>query len=136
MDINKFKQEHEEIVASVAALRELTHKGVAENAAAIVKQIVAMRALIRSHLAAEEEVLYPAIAGSKDPAISKIGQMYQQEMGGIASAYLKFVERWSIKSKLAGDPSGFKEEANKIFKALHQRIQRENQELYPMANRV
>lgn len=136
MNIEKFKKDHDEILALVTELRKLAHLGTAENAGSIAKQIVTMSSLIKLHLAAEDRALYPAFANSKDPSISKIGQKFQREMGNIASAYMEFVGRWNLESKVSGDPMGFKEEANNIFKALHQRIQKENQELYPLADQV
>ena len=57
-------------------------------------------------------------------------------MGGIAGAYLEFAGRWNLETKVAANPDGFRDDANSTFKALHQRIQRENQELYPLAERI
>ena len=136
MNIDKFKKDHEEILAQVNDLRELVQSGISENAAAIAKLVVTMSSAIKLHLAAEDRMLYPAYSKSNDSSISKIGQMFQKEMGEIASVYLEFVKRWSIPSKVSADPMRFREEANSIFKALHQRIQRENKELYPLSDQV
>jgi hypothetical protein len=54
-------------------------------------------------------------------------------MGGLAQTYGEFVKQWSFAAKIAGDPEGFRNQANIVFKALHQRVQRENRELYPLA---
>lgn len=136
MNIDKFKNDHEEILDQVNDLRELVQSGIVENASAIAKLVVTMSSAIKLHLAAEDRVLYPAYSKSNDSSISKIGQVFQKEMGEIASVYLEFVRRWSIPSKVSADPMRFREEANSVFKALHQRIQRENKELYPLSNHV
>jgi hemerythrin-like domain-containing protein len=136
MNIDKFKKDHDEIVSQVNELRELVQSGIMENATEIAKLIINMSTVIKLHLAAEDRMLYPAYSKSKDSSISKVGHMFQKEMGDIASAYLEFVGRWNRAARLSQDPAGFREEANNIFKALHFRIQRENKELYPLADRV
>ena len=50
MNIDKFKHQHVDILRRIAALRELTHAGVARNAEAIAQGIVAMSAVIKLHL--------------------------------------------------------------------------------------
>ncbi len=136
MNIEKFKKDHNEIMALMTELKKLVQSGIAENAGPIAKQIVAMSSLIKLHLAAEDQVFYPALLKSKDPSVSKIGQKFQLEMGDIASAYKQFAGKWNIESKVSSDPAGFKEEANNVFTVLHQRIQKENQELYPLADQI
>ena len=67
---------------------------------------------------------------------SSAAKTFQQEMGGIAEAFAAFVSRWNLPSKIAADPAGFKDDANAIFKALHTRVQRENRDLYPLAEMI
>lgn len=136
MNIDKFNQEHASLLASVTTMRELVQGGVQANAEAIVRQLMAMSASVKLHLAAEDRVLYPALANAADPRVAQVGKQFQQEMGGIAGAYSAFASRWNVPARLAADPQGFRDEANAVFKALHQRIQREGQELYPLAAQV
>ncbi|MES2149064.1 MAG: hemerythrin domain-containing protein [Pseudomonadota bacterium] len=136
MNIEKLKQDHNEIMAQVTQLKKLCQSGIAENADAIARQIVTMSSVIKLHLAAEDLVLYPALAKSTDAGIAKIGKQFQQEMGGIAAAYMKFAGSWTTGKNVSSNPEGFREDANNIFKALHQRIQTENTELYPLADQV
>ena len=133
MNIDRFKREHADLMVAVGALRELVQAGVKEHAESILQQLVAMSAVIRLHLAAEDRVLYPALIGSSDPHAAQTGRQFQEEMGGLAATYADFVSRWNLASRIGNDPQGFRDEANAVFKALHQRVQRENQELYPLA---
>jgi hypothetical protein len=136
MNIEKFKREHVELLAAVTALRELVQAGVQQHANAIVGQLVAMSSVIKLHLAAEDRVLYPALIGASDPLVAETGKRFQQEMGDLAQAYAAFVSRWNLASKISHDPEGFRSDANDVFKALHLRVQRENRELYPLAEHV
>jgi hemerythrin-like domain-containing protein len=136
VNIDKFKQEHADLMNSVAVLRELVHAGVHEHAEEIVAQLLAMTGAIKLHLAAEDRVLYPALANASDPLVAQTSRMFQQEMGGLAGAVTAFVSRWNLAAKISQDPQGFRDEANAVFKALHMRVQRENRELYPMAEAI
>jgi DNA-binding transcriptional LysR family regulator len=136
MNIDKFKQEHADLLIAIGALRELVQSGVQEHADMIVAHLVTMSGVIKMHLAAEDRVLYPALANASDPVVAQTGKLFQQEMGGLAGTYGAFVSRWNLATKVAQDPQGFRDEANAVFKALHMRVQRENRELYPLAEMV
>lgn len=136
MNIDKFKREHVDLLTSVTTLRELVQSGVHEHADAILKQLLSMSSVIKLHLGAEDRVLYPALASAADPLVAQTGKQFHDEMGGLAAAYAAFASRWNLTGKIAADPQGFRDAANAIFKALHQRVQRENRELYPLAESI
>jgi hemerythrin-like domain-containing protein len=136
MNIDKFKREHVDILTSVTVLRELVQSGVQAHVEAILKQLFAMNSAIKLHLAAEDRMLYPALAGAADPLVAETGKQFQSEMGALAATYAAFAARWNLSAKISADPQGFRDDANTIFKALHQRVQRENRELYPLAEKV
>ncbi len=136
MNIDKFKHHHIEIMSGVTELRNLSKSGTAEHAAQIAKQIISISATIKLHLSIEDAVLYPALQKSKDPAYIALGQRYQSEMGGLATAYMEFAGKWLSAKKIADDVDGFKSDANLVFKALHDRIHKENVELYPVLEQM
>jgi iron-sulfur cluster repair protein YtfE (RIC family) len=136
MDIEQFKREHADLLSAVTALRELVQSGVQEHAQAILGQLVTMSATIKLHLAAEDRVLYPALASAADLQAAETGKRFQDEMGDLAQVYAAFASRWNLAAKISKDPDGFRSDANNVFKALHLRVQRENRELYPLAERL
>ena len=136
MNIDTFKQQHVDLFRAITALRELAQLGVKEHAEGILQLMVSISTAIKLHLAAEDRVLYPALTDSSDPVTAQTGRRFQQEMGGLAAAYGVFARPWNRVGKIAGNPQGFKDGANIVFKALHERVQRENRELYPLAERV
>lgn len=81
-------------------------------------------------------MLYPALIGAADQQVAETGKRFQQEMGDLAQAYGAFVASWNLASKIRHNPEGFRSDANNVFKALHTRVQRENKELYPLAELV
>lgn len=131
MNIDKFKQQHVDILEGIAALRKLALAGVARNAAEIAQGIVAMSATIKLHLAVEDRALYPAVARSADADLARKGREFQEEMDAIAAAYERFAKRWNNARSLELDERGFRDDANTVLRRVHERMQRENRDLYP-----
>lgn len=92
--------------------------------------------ILRIHLALEDEIIYPALRNSPDPQMGAIGQRYWDEMGGLADTFLDFVDRWKRADAVLANPDGFRSESADVFKALEERIAREDREVYPLAERT
>lgn len=131
MNIDKFKHQHNDILSGIAALRVLAKSGIRDNAAAISARIIAMSSTIKLHLAVEDTVLYPALRNGNNALLARMGKTYQDEMKNIASAYMSFARRWNNGAAVAGNPDGFRRDANQVLKVLHERMRRENTEFYP-----
>lgn len=132
MNIEKFKQQHVDILSCIAQLRNLSKSGVSKNADAISKLIVTMSSTIRLHLAVEDKMLYPALEKGGDVALASLGRKFKSEMTGIASAYLDFARRWNTASTLMNNPDGFRTDANIVLKTLYERMRREDTDFYPL----
>lgn len=131
MDIKRFKSEHEAIINGIDRLRRLSHAGIVQNASEIARRLTELNALITRHLAVEDRILYPAVQSSADPRLASMGKAYQEEMTGIANAYIAFGRRWSAIASLQEDPDGFRLAANTILRTVYERLQKENREFYP-----
>ncbi len=136
MNIENFKRDHLTVMGKVSELRRLVQAGIADNAEPIASIVVSMNHTIKLHLAAEDRVLYPAFTRSNNASATQLAKKYQTEMGSIAAAYSDFSLKWNIGSRVETDPDGFRRAANQVFKALHERIQRENRHLYPLAEQM
>ena len=90
-----------------------------------------MSGLIKLHLAVEQRYLYPAAQASGVASVAQLGRAYENEMHGIAGAYLDFAGRWNTPVRLAAEPEAFRSEANTVLHALFQRMRREDHDLYP-----
>lgn len=131
MNIDKFKQQHIEIIECISDLRKLSRNGISENAAEISQLIISMSSMIKLHLAVEDNILYPALKASSNSPLAKMGEKFQDEMGSIAFAYLSFARRWNTAANLRQNPEGFRTDANKVLKMLHDRMRQEDTEFYP-----
>lgn len=131
MDIERFKRQHDEILQRIDALRVLARNGVAANAQAIAQGVSDLGTVVKLHLAIEDRILYPAARQAPDQQVSEMAARYQDEMKGIASAYIRFTTKWSNPDELAQEPEAFRAAANTVLKAVYERMQRENREFYP-----
>ena len=136
MNLHSYREQHIEILAQVDELRGYVHAGIPENAGCIVEALREMSESIRRHLASEDFLLYPSLRRAADPRIVAMGQAYQAEMGDLSGAFRAFVVRWSTAEAVIADPEGFRQQANDVFRALFERIRREDEELYPAAMRA
>ncbi|WP_066151717.1 hemerythrin domain-containing protein [Hydrogenophaga pseudoflava] len=131
MNIDKLKHQHQDIIGAISALRTLAQAGVAQNAADIARLVVSMSSTIKLHLAVEDQALYPALRRGGNPELARMGQQYQEDMGPIAQAYDAFARRWNRPESVRSDEQGFRDDANRVLRMVHERMQRENRDFYP-----
>lgn len=131
MQIDKLKHQHRDIKQRIAALRDLTRAGVEDNAEAIALDIVAMSALIKLHLAVEDQVLYPALQADGQSDLAQLAQHYQSDMVPIAAAYDAFARRWNTSQRVRENVVEFRDDANLVLRKLHERMLREDRDFYP-----
>ena len=70
-------------------------------------------------------------ARSADADLARKGREFQEEMDAIAAAYEGFAKRWNNARSLELDERGFRDDANTVLRRVHERMQRENRDLYP-----
>lgn len=98
--------------------------------------IAKLTGLLRVHFALEDRTLYPLMIRSSHDEAADTAQVFQAEMGGLAQIYLDFAERWATSVQIGSDFPRFREEARTVFAALGDRIVRENEQLYPLADAI
>ncbi|MGY1410989.1 hemerythrin domain-containing protein [Luteimonas sp. A611] len=134
--MDRYHRDHATILRQIHTLRSLSQAGIDENADRISAAIVDTASLIKFHLAAEEQVLYPRLARSGVPEVEALSTRYRAEMRSLAGAFARFVDQWRVPARLQRDPEGFRDDANTVLKALYERLRREDRELYPAAGQI
>ena len=89
--------------------------------------------LLRSHLAMEDEWLYPAVVALGSLRAATIALVFEADMGNLAQRLEAFDRRWSSSAVIAGDFDRFRDEAFALFADFDRRIEREDRTLYPIA---
>ena len=135
--IGQLEAQHEACLAIVEDIQARS-RHIADRPAAveITLMLARLTGILRIHLALEDEILYPALRNAPDPRIAEMAERFWQDMGGLADAFLDFVDRWKRADALLADAEGFRIESTRVFKALTDRIDHEHAEIYPMAERL
>ena len=136
MNIDKMKNQHVEILEKISFLRKLSQAGVSSNAQEIAIVIVSMSAIIKTHLSAEDQFLYPHIEQDGNSTLRQVSSKFKREMTDIVSEYEVFSRRWNIASKLIGNDEAFRRDANTVLRKVFERMQKENKDFYPLVERM
>ncbi|MDY0749060.1 hemerythrin domain-containing protein [Paucibacter sp. R3-3] len=136
MNIDKYKTDHVEIMRLVTDLKQMVLGDVKTQPGAIAQKIVAISSTIKLHLAIEDQVLYPALKRSSSVQVAQTATRFQQEMGPIAADFATFARRWNTEQRVSADVITMRMEAVAILDRIHRRMQQENRELYPLAERL
>ena len=102
-------------------------------------ELAAVRGMLRDtlvrHLKCEDWALYPRMQSSGDAEVMRIARIFVDEMGHIAGDFAAYDARWTPEAGEA-DWDAFRGETIGILDALGMRIEREEQQLYPLAERL
>lgn len=131
MNIERFKQQHIEILDGIDALRSLSKGGVAAHAAQIASGIVSLSRVITLHLAVEDRILYPTLENSSSTALANMSRTYRHDMARVANPFIAFARKWRVANTIENDPEGFRNEANIVLRQVYERMSKEDREFYP-----
>jgi hemerythrin-like domain-containing protein len=130
----QFREEHATLIYSIDEIDHLLHEDPAASAGEIRDLLSSMAALLRAHLAAEDRVLYPELALHPEPALQALTCELQAETGGLKRAFEDYLYRWPTAESIAAHAGIFHQQTEALFAALRHRIDRENNQLFPLAD--
>ena len=84
-----------------------------------------------AHLTREDWLLYPSLLQSSDKRVAATAQDFIDEMGGLMRTYKAWSAKWPTDAARA-DWSGFVADTTDLLSQLAHRVERENNELYPL----
>jgi hypothetical protein len=127
----KFRAQHDDILGVAGEITaQLKAKG---DPAALRKLLSNMAGKVNFHLAMEDEALYPRLMTGGSAAVKSKAGKFKEEMGGLGRVFTDYNNKWQT-TAIRADFDGFANETRKVFGALAKRIERENNELYPLAD--
>ncbi len=132
-----FRQQHAAIVEVVTELRGLlVPEKVLDNIPDIMGVLISLSGKLKAHLSKEDSELYPDLLASGDAKLTDMAAAFQSEMGGLSQAFEDYMTTWRSIEALEDDPDGFVRASEAMIDALSDRINRENRELYMLADRL
>lgn len=136
MNIDKMKIQHAEIIHKISRLRELSRAGVTAHAQEIAQTVISMSSVIKVHLSTEDQFLYPYLEKVNDQKLKTMSVNFQREMADIVAEYEKFSRRWNTANKLINCDEAFRRDANVVLRKVHERMQREDNNFYPLVEQL
>ena len=134
-DVAKLREDHAELVKLVRRLGSFIDQPSPPAALELFDLRRQLTATLIAHLKAEDWVLYPRLLASPDPKIAATARAFNEEMGGLASAFSGYCDKWSA-AAIGADWAGYCADSRDIIDALTNRILRENRELLPLIDRL
>jgi len=135
--IQVMRRQHDEAETIAAEIMAIVGSYRDEyDAIPIARLIDKLNALLRVHLAYEDTVLYPLLMNDRDRETAKLAGRFCDETSALAQHFEDFARRWSGPTVIAGMFDYFRLEATALFATLAARIERENDQLFPLAVRA
>ena len=135
LEIERLRAEH----AAIETLARFLMAMVAASHPPRPTELAAVRGMLRDtlvrHLKCEDWALYPRLRSSGDAEVTRVATIFVDEMGHIAGDFTAYDARWTPEA-VEADWDGFRGETTGILDALGMRIEREEQQLYPLAERL
>ena len=134
-EMRRLRAEH----AALVTLSQILMGLVTAAEPARPTELTSVRGMLRDtllcHLKCEDWVLYPRLKASGDPAVVGLASDFVHEMGHIAKDFMAYDGKWTAE-RIADDWAVFCSETEVILDVLAMRIERENHDLYPLAERL
>lgn len=133
MDIANLIRQHNEIMnLTNFILDNIKNCTIDQNINEIAQNINTISGKLKIHLLNEDKYLYPYLLNSADMSLNTFGKKYSDEMLEVTKVYEDYKSKYNTTSKIKQNLEGFKEETKQIFAVLLNRIDREENELYPL----
>ena len=134
-DLPKLRQEHDDLIEIAGRLSAAIAAPCPPAADGLLRLRQEFSFCLIGHLKGEDWCLYPRLCSSPDPYVAQIAREFALEMGGLAEAYVDYVEKWPANA-IDADWRGYCDDTRAIIRAITIRITREERELYPLMERV
>ncbi|HKJ95792.1 MAG TPA: hemerythrin domain-containing protein [Gammaproteobacteria bacterium] len=129
--ISELKVDHREMQIGMVELREAVDHA---QYSAVPHHLRALKTRLEAHLLTENYRLYARLEEQMSDAPDNAGLMrdLRREMGSLSRETLQFIDEWQQRGVDAGSADLFEERLRHISTLLNQRIDREEQSLFPI----
>jgi hypothetical protein len=133
MDIGELRRQHAEIGRTAERLADLTARQDRPESVGAVRWQLAR--LLMTHLALEDRILYPGLLQAIDADVRAATTTLQLETGTLAERFSLYMTSWSD-DRIAREWASFCGDTDRVLSALRNRIDREEDTLYPLAEQL
>ena len=135
LEMQRLRAEHTALVTLSQIVLDMTRAPVPPPATKLASARGLLRDMLVRHLKCEDWVLYPRLRATGDPDLARITREFELEMGDLAADFVAYDDKWTSE-KVEAAWRDFCRETRLIFDALAKRVEREELELYPLADNL
>jgi len=131
--IAELKQQHLDLQERCEQILQIVDSGpLKAKAGAILDLMTALSRDLDEHLRLEDDYLYPALKRRSQPLVRQTAEKFAQELGGLRQRCQEHMSCWSDKEAIRRQEERFRSETRAMASALRLRMQREDEELFPL----
>ncbi|AJA47344.1 hypothetical protein CPAST_c12440 [Clostridium pasteurianum DSM 525 = ATCC 6013] len=131
--INNLERQHLGIVDEMNKIENyIKEKDFNKNIKYITKSINLLSGKLKVHLQSEDKFLYPYLIKNGDTNMKNLAKKYINDMGNISERFQKYKDKFNTENKFKASIDKFVVETNDIFKLLKNRLNSEDEKLYPL----
>ncbi len=133
--MHQLQRQHRRLQALAKELVALTYRpGV--PASEIQRSLARFTGTLETHATMEEDALYPALLASPDDVVRSRAERLHRELGPVYGKWRTFTARYPDAESIERSSARFRLDLARILTTLGMRMRREDQQLYPMVERV
>ncbi len=135
MQIGNLLDQHNKIKEIICEIKiDIKLENTEDSLIKLVYKINKLAGVLRLHLSSEDRYLYPQLMTSSDDNVKKVAELFDKMMGGLSNAFIAFKTRYNTYENIEANYNEFKIEIDEVFRKLEIRLDKEDQELYPLIN--
>jgi hemerythrin superfamily protein len=134
-ELAKIREDHAILAKLLRQLRHIIETNQQPSQLVLFELRRELVSTLLAHLKLEDWALYPRLVESSDEVVSEVARRFQEEMDGLAPAFVAYCDRWSA-SAIDRDWAGYCSETCAILDALEHRLVSENRELLPLLEKL
>jgi iron-sulfur cluster repair protein YtfE (RIC family) len=134
---DNLRRQHKELLEAATKISKLINsEDVSKEVEQIYNLLSALDVRLHFHLIKEDESLYPALLTHRDKKISTLTKQLQNEVGGLLNEFHNYMKKWQNSEAIQDNTDEFIKETTNIFVALAYRIDKEDNELFSLLDRL
>ncbi len=134
-EMRRLRAEHDALATLSQLLMDLIRAPEAPRPTELASVRGMLRDTLLRHLKCEDWILYPRLKSSGNAEVVTLAGEFVREMGHIAQDFAAYDAKWTV-ARIADDWPGFCSETEVVLHVLGIRIERENCDLYPVAEQL
>ena len=133
ISIEMLRKQHDGLVGQIDSIVKFIRENKdAFNEEMMRELLTNLSAELELHLLIEDDLLYPALIKDSTESIRNIAHIFSNELGGVEETFKRYKAKWIGQGTIAESLEAFISETEAMEKLLRNRIDKENNELFPL----